>query len=82
MFSPRLFHRGLDVSMFLVLVLSLQKQTSVTQEGSTLPTAALVTAGKMVALLVVYMALTTFAMLTPVAKTVQVSVCWCRQSHA
>ena len=61
--------------------LCLWKQTSLIQEGSTLPTAASVTTRKMVALLLVYMALTSFAMFTPVAKMVHVSVCWCRQSH-
>ena len=42
------------------------------QEGLTMPTAASVTTGKMVALLIVYMALTSFVMFPPVTKMVQI----------
>ena len=70
---------ALDVSKFWS---PMSEEADITQtRGTNSANSCICHHGKMVALLMVYMALTSFAIITPVAKMVQVSVCWCRQSH-
>ena len=70
--SPRLYHRALDVSLFLS---PLNEETDITstRKINTADSCAC-HCGKIVTSLILYMALTSFATFTPVAKMVRVPV--------
>ena len=69
--SLRLLHRALDVSVF---VSPLPVQTDITSRRKiNTANTCWSTTGQMVALLIVHMAFTSFAMFAPAAKMVQVS---------